>query len=123
MEPGLRPSVAAGLFCPDDHQVDPRLVMEIGFALSVSTDVDLAAEVGAAGVHLQAAAAVGKGPMERSLNKACSATCDADSNLQIAYGSIHVVLRAGANPTGIRAVSFRDLISTTETSFVCSLAT
>jgi glycine oxidase len=27
MEPGLRPSVAAGLFCPDDHQVDPRLVM------------------------------------------------------------------------------------------------
>src|SRR5262249_15664260 len=27
MEPALRPSVAAGLFCPDDHQVDPRLVM------------------------------------------------------------------------------------------------
>jgi glycine oxidase len=27
MEPGLRPAVAAGLFCPDDHQVDPRLVM------------------------------------------------------------------------------------------------
>jgi glycine oxidase len=27
MEPGLRPSVAAGMFCPDDHQVDPRLVM------------------------------------------------------------------------------------------------
>jgi glycine oxidase len=27
LEPGLRPSVAAGLFCPDDHQVDPRLVM------------------------------------------------------------------------------------------------
>jgi glycine oxidase len=27
MEPGLRPAVAAGLYCADDHQVDPRLVM------------------------------------------------------------------------------------------------
>jgi glycine oxidase len=27
MEPGLRPSVAAGLYCADDHQVDPQLVM------------------------------------------------------------------------------------------------
>jgi glycine oxidase len=27
MEPALRPSVAAGMFCADDHQVDPRLVM------------------------------------------------------------------------------------------------
>jgi glycine oxidase len=27
MEPGLRPGVAAGLLCPDDHQVDPRSVM------------------------------------------------------------------------------------------------
>ncbi|HMA74355.1 MAG TPA: glycine oxidase ThiO [Xanthobacteraceae bacterium] len=27
MEPGLRPSVAAGLYCADDHQVDPRQVM------------------------------------------------------------------------------------------------
>jgi hypothetical protein len=43
--------------------------------------------------------------------------------LQIDYGNIHVAFRAGANPTGIRAVSFRDLMSTTETSFVCSLAT
>src|SRR5262249_55752804 len=24
LEPALRPSVAAGIFCPDDHQVDPR---------------------------------------------------------------------------------------------------
>ena len=40
-----------------------------------------------------------------------------------AAGGTHVAFRAGANPTGIRAVSFRDLISTTETSFVCSLAT
>lgn len=27
-EPGLRPSVSAGIFCPDDHQVDPMLVVE-----------------------------------------------------------------------------------------------
>ncbi len=27
MEPALRPSVAAGLYCAEDHQVDPRLVM------------------------------------------------------------------------------------------------
>ena len=37
-----------------------------------------------------------------------------------AYGAIHVALRAGANPTGTSATSFRDLISMTETSFVCS---
>jgi len=59
--------------------------------------------------------------MERSLNKFSDLPCD--SNLRIAYGNIHVVFRAGANPTGIRAISFSDLISTTETSFVCSLAT
>jgi glycine oxidase len=27
MEPALRPSVAAGLFCADDHQVDPKLTI------------------------------------------------------------------------------------------------
>ena len=27
LEPALRPSVAAGLFCAEDHQVDPRLVI------------------------------------------------------------------------------------------------
>jgi glycine oxidase len=27
MEPALRPSVAAGLYCANDHQVDPRLMM------------------------------------------------------------------------------------------------
>src|SRR6185437_3263659 len=26
-EPALRPSVTAGIFCPDDHQVDPRLLV------------------------------------------------------------------------------------------------
>jgi thiamine-phosphate pyrophosphorylase len=35
-----------------------KIAAECGFALSVSADVDLAAEVGAAGIHLQAAAAV-----------------------------------------------------------------
>jgi thiamine-phosphate pyrophosphorylase len=35
-----------------------RLAAECGFALSVSTDIDLAAAVGAAGVHLHSAAAV-----------------------------------------------------------------
>jgi glycine oxidase len=28
LEPGLRPSVTAGIQCPLDHQVDPRLVMD-----------------------------------------------------------------------------------------------
>jgi glycine oxidase len=27
LEPGLRPSVAAGVLCPDDHQVDPRCLV------------------------------------------------------------------------------------------------
>jgi glycine oxidase len=27
IEPGLRPAVTAGIFCPDDHQVDPRCVI------------------------------------------------------------------------------------------------
>ena len=28
LEPGLRPNVAGGIFCPDDHQVDPRLTVD-----------------------------------------------------------------------------------------------
>jgi len=43
--------------------------------------------------------------------------------LRIGYGANQAVLRDGANPTGTRATSFRDLMSTTETSFVCGLAT
>ena len=39
------------------------------------------------------------------------------------YGSIHVAFRAGANPTGTSATSFIALISTTDMSLVCSLAT
>jgi hypothetical protein len=45
-----------------------------------------------------------------------------NSGFGTAYGAIHGVLRAGANPTGIRAVSFIDAISTTETSLLCALA-
>lgn len=40
-----------------------------------------------------------------------------------AYGAIQTMLRAGAKPTGIRVTSFIDLMSTTETSLVSSLAT
>ena len=47
-EPALRPSVAAGVHCPHDHQVDPRLVMAAlvracraaGVALVEDTPVD-----------------------------------------------------------------------------------
>jgi len=28
LEPGLRPNVTGGIFCPGDHQVDPRLTLE-----------------------------------------------------------------------------------------------
>lgn len=46
-----------------------------------------------------------------------------NSNLRIAYGSIQVMFLAGTKPTGILAISFMDLISTTETLFDCSFAT
>ncbi len=39
------------------------------------------------------------------------------------YGAIQATFRAGANPTGTRATSFMEAISTTETLFVCELAT
>jgi hypothetical protein len=66
---------------------------------------------------------VGKGPHGKVAEQSLFSDLPCDSILQIDYGNIHVAFRAGANPTGIRAVSFRDLMSTTETSFVCSLAT
>jgi hypothetical protein len=46
-----------------------------------------------------------------------------DSDLRMAYGAIHGVLRAGKAPTGITATSFIDAISTTETLSDCALAT
>ena len=39
------------------------------------------------------------------------------------YGAIQVVLRAGAKPTGIKATSLSEAMSTTETLLVCSFAT
>jgi hypothetical protein len=42
---------------------------------------------------------------------------------RISYGSMPVVFRFGTKPTGMRVTSFRDLISTTETSFVTAFAT
>src|SRR5439155_5007238 len=39
------------------------------------------------------------------------------------YGIVHAAFRAGAKPTGIRATSFIDLISTAERLLVCSFAT
>jgi uncharacterized protein (TIGR02118 family) len=47
----------------------------------------------------------------------------ADPILRTTYGSIQAMFRAGTNPTGIRAISFMDLMSTTETLFDCSFAT
>ena len=47
----------------------------------------------------------------------------ADPILRTAYGSIQAMFRAGTNPTGMRAISFIDLMSTTETLFDCSFAT
>jgi glycine oxidase len=41
LEPGLRPSVAAGLYCPDDHQVDPRRVMAALRAAALASGVRL----------------------------------------------------------------------------------
>ena len=70
------------------------------------------AEVAAAGVRIKLQVA----------EQGDSATCDANSSPRIAYGRIQATFRAGAKPTGISAISFRDLISTTETLFVCSLA-
>jgi hypothetical protein len=52
-----------------------------------------------------------------------SYSATSDTLLRMAYGAIHGVLRAGENPTGTRAISFIDWISTTETSLVCALAT
>src|SRR5258708_6260955 len=59
----------------------------------------------------------------RSPNGHHSATRIANLFLGRPYGRIHVVFRAGVNPTGTLAVSFIVLMSTTETLFDCSFAT
>jgi thiamine-phosphate pyrophosphorylase len=71
-----------------------RIASEFGFALSVSTDVELAAAVGAAGVHLQAAAAVA--PARQRLGSAAligmSAHAVADVAAAAAAGADYVTL-------------------------------
>jgi glycine oxidase len=53
MEPALRPSVAAGLYCADDHQVDPRLVMAALRAAYVAAGGRLCEQCAVTGVDLE----------------------------------------------------------------------
>jgi glycine oxidase len=53
MEPGLRGSVAAGLHCADDHQVDPRLVMAALRAAYVAAGGRLFEHCAVAGIDLE----------------------------------------------------------------------
>jgi glycine oxidase len=52
LEPALRPSVAAGFYCADDHQVDPRLVMAALRAAFVAAGGRLIEHCAVAGVDL-----------------------------------------------------------------------
>jgi glycine oxidase len=53
LEPALRPSVAAGLYCADDHQVDPRLVMAALRAAYVAAGGRLFEHYAVTGVDLE----------------------------------------------------------------------
>jgi glycine oxidase len=53
LEPALRPSVAAGLHCADDHQVDPRLVMAALRAACLAAGVRLFEQCAVTGVDLE----------------------------------------------------------------------
>ncbi len=59
LEPALRPSVAAGLHCADDHQVDPRLVMAALRAACLGAGVRLFEQCAVAGVDLEGGRACG----------------------------------------------------------------
>jgi glycine oxidase len=59
MEPGLRPAVAAGLYCADDHQVDPRLVMAALRTAYTAAGGCLLEHCPVAGVDLQGGRVVG----------------------------------------------------------------
>jgi glycine oxidase len=59
LEPALRPSVAAGLHCADDHQVDPRLVMAALRAACLAAGVHLFEHCAVTGVDLQGGRACG----------------------------------------------------------------
>jgi glycine oxidase len=53
LEPALRPSVAAGLYCADDHQVDPRLVMAALRAAYIAAGGRLCEQCAVTGVELE----------------------------------------------------------------------
>lgn len=59
MEPRLRPSVAAGLYCADDHQVDPRLVMAALRTAYTAAGGSLFEHCAVTGVDLQGGRIVG----------------------------------------------------------------
>ncbi len=59
LEPALRPSVAAGLHCADDHQVDPRLVMAALRAACLAAGVSLFEQCPVTGVDLEGGRARG----------------------------------------------------------------
>jgi glycine oxidase len=59
LEPALRPSVAAGLHCADDHQVDPRLVMAALRSACLAAGVRLFEHCPVTGVDLQGGRACG----------------------------------------------------------------
>lgn len=59
LEPALRPSVAAGLHCADDHQVDPRRVMAALRAACLDAGVRLFEQCAVTGVDLEGGRACG----------------------------------------------------------------
>jgi glycine oxidase len=59
LEPALRPSVAAGLHCAGDHQVDPRLVMAALRAACVKAGVRLFEHCAVTAVDLEGGRACG----------------------------------------------------------------
>src|SRR5262249_6135038 len=59
MEPALRPSVAAGLYCAGDHQVDPPLVMAALRAAFLAAGGGVFEHCAVAGVDLEGGRVVG----------------------------------------------------------------
>jgi glycine oxidase len=59
LEPGLRPSAAAGLHCADDHQVDPRRVMAALRAACLAAGVHLFEQCAVTAVDIEGGRACG----------------------------------------------------------------
>jgi hypothetical protein len=77
----------------------------------------------AVGVRTRAAHLVHATASARALAPSAARRRRSLRSFRLAYGASQGVFRAGANPTGMRATSFSDLMSMTETSLVCSFAT